>query len=473
MWKSCGARTGRATICAFSRIEASSSHDPGSLQGLLITMNANTQRYAAPVRALPLFGLLLAYYWGMQFTSGDAVYIFSSDDLYYYYIAPIAAFSLYGIAFVILYFRKVDTAAVLLGLYVAIVAAISIARGDLPTVGAIGLMAVTLFVLYQTRPRVPPALVNVLFLASVVVTTVFYFLGYSVYTAIPGITQNPELWWRISALPHVSSGGFFALFVLFMNICIRGTPLRYTSMGVAGYFVLLSGLRTAVFAGLLAGLYLILRRQGFLQTGKARVIFFLVAATAFVFSVFSTHILAQLPFLNAGFLREVIFRDQGQTAMIGGQLVSAAARIWIIDQHLSLFASNPLFGVGTFNLQALQSGYGLFDDLTTGSEAYLTGLFARVGLPALLLLYVVFFVNKRMSIAETDFATCIRIFLFPAMITYGSFITPYDFVFLLMAAAISGGVATGAGARATPVLARESRAPGAREPAIASGRATA
>ncbi len=153
--------------------------------------------------------------------------------------------------------------------------------------------------------------------------------------------------------------------------------------------------------------------------------------------------------MDNAFLRSFLIRDDNPYGFTdpSGQVFSAAIRSWIINEHLTLAFSSPWTGVGTFDLRMIQSGYGTFDNMATGFEAYLTGMFARIGLPMLIFLYAIFFGRRYVPEHLKDMTRCMKLFLFLAMITYGSFIAPYDFIFLLMILAVSGGL----GFREAPV----------------------
>jgi len=107
-------------------------------------------------------------------------------------------------------------------------------------------------------------------------------------------------------------------------------------------------------------------------------------------------------------------------------------RTWIWSEHLRLAAQNPIFGIGTFDFLSLSDFDPLFGDRSRGSEAFLTGLYARVGLPALILVaaFVAAIVNSVK--ANRHLNAIVGLFLFIAMLAYGSFLNAYDFVFLIM-----------------------------------------
>lgn len=217
-----------------------------------------------------------------------------------------------------------------------------------------------------------------------------------------------------------------------------------------------------MICALIAGTYTGLRFSGFLESAFARRTFFMGAIAFLIITVFSSDLLFHIPFLDNAFIRSLILRDDNPYGYVDaqGRAFSVAVRSWMLGQHIDLAMSNPFFGVGTFLLADTHSGYGLFESLgVLGSEAYLTGTFARIGLPFALLLYAIFFAKRPIAEGQADFVRCMKLFLFLAMIFYGSFISPYDLIFLLMMVAIAGGIVPErrATAEAPPVTVPEPR----------------
>lgn len=215
-----------------------------------------------------------------------------------------------------------------------------------------------------------------------------------------------------------------------------------------------------MICALVAGIYTGLRFSGFLKSTFLRRTFFVGTIAFLIITVFSSNLLFHIPFLDNPLIRSLILRDDNPYGYVDaqGRAFSVAVRSWMLGQHIDLAMSNPFFGVGTFLLADTHSGYGLFESLgVLGSEAYLTGTFARIGLPFVLLLYVIFFAKRPIAEGQADFVRCMKLFLFLAMIFYGSFINPYDLIFLLMMVAIAGGVVSRghASPKVTPEMASD------------------
>jgi hypothetical protein len=210
---------------------------------------------------------------------------------------------------------------------------------------------------------------------------------------------------------------------------------------VSGYFILFSGNRTAISGALIAGTYVFLRRNGFLDRKGVRALFLMGVLSMFVTLIYASEWLFLLPFSDNAVLRTLILRDEALTGFdVGQQLGTAAIRQWVFDQHIAAFKESPFIGIGTFDLSMLNTGYGALDDRVSGSEAFVTGLLARIGLVSTLLFSAIFLVRQPVRGVASELSTAIRIALIIAMVTYGSFANVYDVVFFLMMVAITGGI---------------------------------
>jgi len=393
----------------------------------------------------PLFSLVLIYYWLVQFIGPTNPFGLADGQLYILFIGPMALYAIFMLLQMLLNRRPLDREVWVLVALLAIVSMASVLRTDRETIQTIGMMCLVIAGVFQQRVTISASLVNLLFLASIPIGFLFYLRGWSPYSVLPSFASITDLSWRVSVFPAIASGAFFALIVLFTNLFYRNALGRAFCLPLAAYFLLFSGLRTAIFAALLAGIYLIARRFGWMSSNFGRVAFFTLVVAFFSLSIFSSEQLAQLPILGNDFIRSLIVRDSAgfEATALGDQVFSAAIRGWMIEQHWNLIAENPLFGVGTFDFQQLNTGYEFFDKFSGGTEAYLTGLIARIGLPALLLLFAIFARRWPVIDGREDLARTVKLVLFLAMITYGSFIVPYDFIFLLMLIAVGNGYLDG------------------------------
>lgn len=414
--------------------------------GHVVAEPVSAQLDAAPASApLSLFDRIflgfVVLYWALQFLRGDMTEIVPMDLLYYFYVLPAAGFAMIGLGFLLVVTRQFNRSAIMMLMMIVLVFAVSISRGDVRTIASVGLLAATVLIMVQLRPSISLAVINGLFVSAVIITTLLYFMGYSAYTFVPGLNSHPTDWWRISAYPSVSEGGLFAMVVFVVNLASRGQSYRLPMLLGSAYMLLLSGSRTGLFAALICVPYILLRRGGMLTRETSKMMFVGAAVGVFLFVVFASEFLLNLPFSNSEFFRTVILRqDEYARFNVGSELGTAAVRQWIFDQHMAVFWSSPFTGIGTFDLAQLTTGYEVFDNSGTGSEAFVTGLLARIGLISLLLYVAVFFPGRDLRGENGDRSIVTRIGLIVGMVTYGSFVNVYDVLFLLLLAGSYGGI---------------------------------
>jgi hypothetical protein len=389
------------------------------------------------VAAKYIFIGLLIYYWAMQFTRGDSVYLIDPEISYYMFVIPAAVFGVLGIFLILLTQSKLSTTSLILGLFCVLILVVSALRSDSRTIFSLGMLAINLIVFFQLRPKVSLDILNVLFALAMVITTILFYFEYSIYTFIPGLNAHPFHWWRGSVYPSAAEGGLFAMIIFLANLTMKGQRLRLPFILLSAYMLILAGNRTALFGALLGLGYMFLKGRGLFVSETGRRWFMALAIGAFLMSVFASQLLLSLPFADTAFVQDIILREEAVNPNFdeGGQVGTAAIRVWIMQQHLSIFMQNPLIGIGTFNFFDFNTGYGAIDNLTTGSEAFVTGLLARIGLLSALLLGALLATRQP---GNQDFSICCRIGMTAGMITYGSFVNVYDIVFVLLVLGIAG-----------------------------------
>ena len=409
-----------------------------------MTVAASLGNASVGVRTTPriydqFYALALIYLWALQFIRGDSVELVSMDIGEYLFVIPAAALALVSAAYVVMTTVRLRRSSIVAALFLLIVVAVSLQRGDRQTIASLGLLIITIIGILEIRPAISISLINTLFFLSIPINSLLYYFDYSIYTFIPGIGQHPDFWWRISLFPSAAEGGLFAMVVFLANLALRGQKGRLGVLLVAAYFVVFAGNRTAIFAAVIGGIFIALRNNGRLTTSKSRAWFAIAAATAFLFSIFSSNLLLILPFADNSVLRLLIFREEAVGSFdVGDQVGTAAIRQWIFQQHWAAFRQSPLTGIGTFDFRMLTSGYGVLDDSVTGSEAFVTALLARVGLISLFFFGAIFLFRHTSEPRESDLSLCAKLALLIGMITYGSFVNAYDVVFILLMLAIAG-----------------------------------
>lgn len=391
------------------------------------------------------FVLLIVYCWVVRFTQGDSAEIISGEVAYYFYVVPSAIFGIFGAIAIMFNRNKLEQASKFMLIFGITVAVTSVLRGDIKSALTFGMMAANLAVIFQFKPLIKLKLINILFILSIFINTVLFFIGFSIYTFVPGLNAHPNLFWRVSAYPSVAEGALFALFVFVANSASQPSRMRLPMCLISGYMLLLSGIRTAIIAGIICLLYITLCRTGALRTGFSRRMFFISVIALFLSGIFLSEYILLTPMADSAILQALIFRDMGGAGLnANGEFATAATREWIMSQHLAAFTANPLLGIGTFDLAMLTSGYGALDNAgVNGSEAFITYILARIGLLSIPFFVVLFFLNQTLRNKNEILSNSCRISLMISMISYGSFVNVYDIVFLLFILGIAGGVNEG------------------------------
>ncbi len=404
----------------------------------------NIHRLSDHTRVIPtafelVFYFLLTLYWALQFLRGDSVEILAPDATYILFVGPAAVFGTLGIFYLVFTSEIFHRSSIVLLLGLVPIIVVALARADARTLGSVGLLMLSLAIIFQIAPRISINFVNILFLLSIPLTTFLFLIDYSIYTFLPGLGNHPDLWWRISPMPSSAEGGLFATAVYLMNINLRGQRYRLPMIVMSVYFLVLSGNRTGLFAALIGTVYFLIRQRGRLSRSGSRRWFALIAAFLFVMAIFGSNLLLYLPFANSDIVRTLVFRQEAVGNFdVGDQVGTAAIRQWIFEQHWAAFRENPLFGIGTFDLQMLNSGYGALDNSVGGTEAFITALLARIGLLILPLLAALFLIRQPVQGDAADLSLSAKLALLIGMTTYGSFVNVYDIVFLLLVLSIAG-----------------------------------
>jgi hypothetical protein len=382
------------------------------------------------------FGVILVYSWALSMFIGPEALLASTrgSALYIAIVAPAVCVVLANID--CFFAARYDRGALALAAFAVIVTLVSLMRGDLPTVISVFPLCVTLIAIHNARLAPTVGLINGLFIASIVGTLTLQVLGLPRYGVIPG--YSPDVAWRISLFPYnVTPSWLFSLVVIFTNYFRNPKPIaRRAMIAVALYFIAFSASRTSLIVLMMTGAFLALTQLW--RFRNRRLFRWLLPASVGLFVIFlSTQALLTLlvgvddPLLNA-----VLFRSEAGASDVDAATTSIYRTI-IWGAHLDAFLNNPLFGLGTMNFADLALG----TEDVTGSESFLTGLFGRTGSLALLFVYFIY----RNAVDATNrgdrFVYCLMILFALTSLTYGSYIVPYDFIFLVLFSAMNIGPA--------------------------------
>ena len=401
-----------------------------------MTSSAASHRQPSASRLTKIaYTLVLLAYWALLYTTSLSEDVERGSVLYALYLGPVLLFAaLFTIP--TLFKRAVTLPIALLISYAAIVIAVALARGDFPTVSSTLIMTLLLIVISSERLTPPLALLNWLFLASIPASLITYLAGNNIYGILPGMSLDEALWWRISLFPAVPESAFFSAVVVLANLSCRGLPMRRTCILLASYFLLFAGLRSALIGTLMALAYMVAVRRGWLREPGAIMLWLLGAAVTFVASLLLIDLLTVVPEFNSEFLNTYLFRSKEGLGSVD-DLTKSIYRTWLWSEHFRIAATSPWVGIGT-NDFALLADTSLKMPVGSGSESFLTGLYARVGLPALLLLGFFVATVKSQVRGGRVLPPAISLLLFVAMLAYGSFLVPYNFAFLVMLGLLCG-----------------------------------
>jgi O-antigen ligase len=201
-------------------------------------------------------------------------------------------------------------------------------------------------------------------------------------------------------------------------------------MLLALYFLLLSGSRSALMATAMGYLYVIYAHNPKRANWSRWIAFFLLVGAFFAANVFSS-VLVLLSGSNQT-VNEVFTHSAGGVENTQ-EAAKSVARVWIWAQHWAAFSGSPLFGIGTFDFDKISDG--MLRLPTVGSESFLTGLLARLGLLSVFCMGALVGVASRAMREGNQVAVAMVLIIVCAMFGYGSIVTSHDFVFLALLSA--------------------------------------
>lgn len=260
-------------------------------------------------------------------------------------------------------------------------------------------------------------IINCIFCCFLIWSIIATHLNLTDWGWLPGQTTrnlHDGLWFRVSLLPYVNPAFSGLLCLLFLSINIFGTTSKNSNMAkfvilASLYFVVFSANRTSylIFSNLL--LILFMNKMKFSNLTMSLAIFFSVIF-AFLFILFGTFLIYIIPVDFSFFVRS-------------NEIEEGSVRTFMILEHLKMFLSAPLAGVG-------ESGYKY--DGPGGSEIQffkslaLYGIFGVIYyLPFIAMLFSRFLMHKAVGL----------IFLFSSAF-YSSFNLFYSVIVLLMIVSI-------------------------------------
>ena len=313
---------------------------------------------------------------------------------------------------------------------------VSLIRLDISTIFSIFLFSATLIVIFNSGITPSIKFINVLFVLSIIGSIISFHVGPSDFGYIPNFNKPQDLvsggvGWRISLFPLVTESGFFALLVIIGNYFLNPNRSRFLFYTLGLYFLVFSASRTSLVIFLFFFMFIYIKR---LFVFKERTLYSILNPlfiTFFILFLTFKSLLFLAKDTRIGFLNEFLFRSE-KGMQQEANLQDVATRNWIWEQHLSIYSQNPVFGVGTYDFNDYKDKITKSYQRSSGSESFITALIARIGLLAFLIIYLLFLFQRTSMKNKNPFVYMITIYIFIAMISYGSFMVAYNFMFLLL-----------------------------------------
>lgn len=381
---------------------------------------------------------LIVYYWFLLFFGRqDEESIQRFSVLYFALVVPINLYVLFALRYLFLFKWKPYVKALLC--YWLLVSTVSIFRLDIATLYNVTIFCLPIITIINSNFKLSTTLLNRLFLLSILGSAITFYWGNNVFGLIPGQALSSEsqgLQWRVSLFPMLSESVSFSLLIVLINLLFNKGRRRLLYCVLGLYFVLLGGNRTTIIALLFISAFLICIK--YITLNRDRFYKLLLPAMLLLLVAVVNIDLFALPLanINNSFVNNYIFRSESG-AQSTEDLTKTIYRGWLWQQHLRIFLSKPLFGVGTFVLDNYVDSPLVPGAEGIGSESLLTLWLARVGL--LIMPFFVFFyrVYSKAIQDQNKFAYALCIMLMVFSLGYASFLVPYNCLFLMMFGSIN------------------------------------
>jgi hypothetical protein len=380
--------------------------------------------------------LAVGYFWAHLYLRAGPLDPAQSFLGYLATVVPIAMFAGAGLLIALGQGRIDRSSRCQLGWIVAFVVLTTLAsasRGDQGTLLSAGLLGLVLAWIAATRPVVRVETLNALMLASLLGGALAYITGLSPYGVIPGQYEeggDRGIEWRVSLFPLIPESGFLAALAMVFNRLHGRGAWRWLCMSLAAYFLLLSGVRSALLAWLLCEAYVHVHRRTAAHQSRLRMLAVLALLVLFVLGVMGSSVLLLLPGLANSPLSSWLFREAA-TDLSSESLEQSVYRFWLWTQHLDLFFSSPVLGMGTYDFGAVV-GSMVEGAADTGSESFLTFWLSRVGLCFLPFIALLIGLLRSAVRRASPLQACAFIVFMVAALAYGSILVPYNLMFLLL-----------------------------------------
>ena len=382
------------------------------------------------------FEFLLIYFWIIASFVDYANEYSKSGLKYHILVAPIVLFI--AINNKQLYRSRYNSSSIILLVYFVCICSLSLARHDMPTLYSAIAFCIPIIIMLNSQIHLNFKLCNILFLLSICISVIYYYLGWNPYGYFPGqstLESYQGLTWRISLFSYNTPpySGAFALMIFIVNYFLNHGKSKIFFLVLSLYYLIFSGSRTALIILLVVMFFIIVSKKIEFRNRFFYKIFPIVAIVVFVLTLYAPNIFMQIKTNNV-FVNTFIFRSE-EGLDSSDELSESINRTIIWERHMDQFFIHPMIGSGSsFENEELSASLG-----STGSESLLTRIIARDGSLSLLFLSFLLLMFVKAVALKDRLMYSVNIVFCILLLTYGSFLNTYSFVFLLILGFINGG----------------------------------
>lgn len=404
-------------------------------ENILITLKNKIELYKTGTHCIHI---LLIYYWIFLCFFDPDFRVERFSLVYFMFILPV-------LLLILFYRRNIFKLArhnlVFLSIILSFILIISVMRHDFMSVLSTFLIVLSIVVITKSDIKVGLTFINLLFLASVIYSLISYHLGIKDYPYFPDLSFKEDLLsgtgWRVSLFRSRPESAMFALFVFASNFFYNTSKSKYLYLFLAFYFVLFSGYRTILFLFVFFISILFLTK---VYSFRGRLVYillsFITIILVFLLILFRSNSVKTVDLSNNRFLTELIFKSKSvyvDTAAFG----KSFSRDVLWSHHLSIFSMHPVIGIGAEKLQEtfFKTDYS---GSTSGSESLFTGWLASYGIISFAFIAYIYLTLKNTIDNGNIFSYFVANLILFSIMFYGSYIVPYNFIFILMFSSTGG-----------------------------------
>jgi len=377
-----------------------------------------------------LFNVIVIYYFIFINIIKDNIIPFSSLK-WFFLVFPISIFVLFNIDTIIN--GKYRYYNLLFLLYIFFAAIISFFRLDIDALFNILIWGLPFIIILNSKIYLDLKLLNILFIISIILSIISYYLGNNDYGFILGQAYRKDLWWRVTLGNGLglAVSAIFSLLVIIMNFYYnksRKQKIFYIIFGL--YFLIFSGVRTGIICFLIILSVVLFSYLKKIKPCKFYKILPIIIIFVFIISVINPVFLFKDLDIKNKFINSYVFRKESISNLSKEEFIKAFARPIIWSQHYEILLNSPLIGVGSFSM------YDYFTEpVSSGSESMLTNFIVRDGLlsSSLLIIFLYLLIINALKEKKVEKYSFYISFVL-ILISYGSFCHTYNFLFLMMIA---------------------------------------